>query len=58
MMFKRAKEEWHTSETRHKVGIVVLALVVIGVKLFVPPEQRPPQRPGPAYIQVVLMRVF
>ena len=42
------KEEWRTSATRHKVGIVVLALVIIGVKLFAPAERQ--IRIKPAYI--------
>jgi len=55
-MFKRVKEEWRTSATRHKVGIIVLVLVIIGVKLFAPPEQR--IRTLPAYIPVALMHAF
>ena len=47
-MFKRAVEEWRTSATRHKVGIIVLALVIIGVKLFAPAERQ--IRIKPAYI--------
>lgn len=40
MVFKQVKEEWRTSATRHKVGIVVLAIVVLAVMLFAPSEQR------------------
>ena len=39
LTFKQVVEEWRTSATRHKVGIIVLALVVIGLsagKLFMP----------------------
>jgi uncharacterized membrane protein len=56
MMFEQIKEEWRTSATRHKVGIIVLALVIIGVKLFAPAERQ--IRIKPAYIPVVLMRAF
>jgi len=50
------KEEWRMSATRHKAGIIVLALVIIGVKLFAPAEQR--VRIIPSYIPVALMRAF
>ena len=39
-MFEQIKEEWRTSATRHKVGIVVLVLVIFGVMLFAPAERK------------------
>ena len=47
-MFEQIKEEWRTSATRHKVGIVVLVLVIFGVMLFAPPERQ--IRTKPVYI--------
>jgi hypothetical protein len=47
MMFKRAIEEWRMSSIRHKVGIVVLAVVAVSVMLFAPTEQKAPQRTDP-----------
>lgn len=43
------KEEIRTSATRHKVGIVVVALVVIGVRLFAPPEHKTLHLVDPVY---------
>ena len=52
IILNELKEEWRTSATRHKVGIVVLALVIFGVMLFAPPERKAPHRSSlvvPAY---------
>jgi len=46
MTFEQIKEEWRTSATRHKVGIVALALVILSVILFAPPERKAPYRPS------------
>ena len=47
------KEEWRISATRHKVGIVVLAFVILGVMLFAPAAQKmPPYRGGSIIVPV------
>ena len=47
LILDELKEEWRMSATRHKVGIVVLALVIFGVMLFAPAAQKmPPYRGG------------
>ena len=43
------REEWRTSATRHKVGIVVVAIVIIGVRLFAPAEHKAPHLTDPVY---------
>ena len=50
LTFKQVVEEWHTSATRHKVGIVVLAVVGLGVTLFAPAAQKMPPYQGGSII--------
>ncbi len=49
MSLNELKEEWRTSAIRHKVGIVVLAIVIIGVRLFAPAEHKTPHLSEPIY---------
>ncbi len=45
---KQMREEWPGWATRHKVGVIVMAVVVIGLsigKLFVPVEKIVPVKP-------------
>ena len=58
LTFKQVVEEWRTSATRHKVGIIVLALVILGVTLFAPAERKVPHRSGLVVPAYYLMRAF